>query len=131
MMSSLSAQLGVVLDGRAERLTVHVRHHHVEDHDAVGVALGRAAARSASSAGRGPVHLGVPAAPGVEHAGDDPAVGRVVVDREHAHARRRRPARRRSSAASSDRGVLLREAAVNQKVEPDAGLALDADLRRP
>jgi hypothetical protein len=28
----------------------------------------------------------VPAAPGIEHAGHDPAVGRVVVDREDARA---------------------------------------------
>ena len=75
----------------------------------------------------GAVHLGVPAAPGVEHAGDDLAVGRVVVHREDAHAG---DVDRLEALVGGGqrRGVLLREAGGEPERRAGARLALDADL---
>ena len=125
-MSSLPASAGIALDGRAERLAVRVRHHHVQDDDAVRVALG-AGGPERLERRPGPIHLGVPAAPGVEHAGDHSAVGRVVVHREDAHAGDVDRLGRSSSAVERRAGPASRSGGEPER-RPDARRALHADL---
>ena len=119
-------ELGILLDQRSEGLAVHHRHHHVQNHDAEGVAGGVGGPQSLERR-LCTVDLGVPAAPSVEQARNDLAVGRVVVDREDTYAGDVDELAR-VLLCREHHGVLSCEPGREPEDRPDARLALHADL---